>query len=515
MIYRFGGYRIDTERFELKEGDQLLQAEPQVIELLVFLLENRDRMVTKEEIYDQIWKGRVVSESALSSRIKMARQLIGDNGKQQACIRTVHRKGFRFVADVVVEGDATEEAASQATAITPANKPAIAVLPFNNLSNDQEQEYFSDGITADIIAHLARHRWLDVTARNTSFGYKGKLINVRQLGKELEVDYIVEGSVQRVGDRVRITVSLVDTQTGSQKWSERYSREIVDIFDLQDEITETIVARLEPEIGFAERNKVVMQRPGNLQAWDCYHLGIHHFFKFTSEDNELAQQMLLKSQKLDPHFGEAFSWWAYAAILGMVYWNTEPTEALLDAALEACNKALQLDSQNASFYALKARVLLARKEYDQAIIENEMAISLNPTLAAAYCGLGDSLAYEGRYEDSLRYFDKAIALSPNDPQLWAFYTYGALALLFDQEFEKVLEWTSKASSIPNCQYWTLAHRLVALAYLDRQSEMEDVKKKLLKENPKFSKTFAEEKLFYLKKQEQLELYLKGMEMAGV
>lgn len=530
MVYQFNHFTLDTLCFELRKGDKVLAAEPQVLELLVFLVENHERMVSKEEINEVVWKGRVVSDAALSSRIKTARQLLGDNGRDQMVIKTIHKKGFRFIASVDKNGDedtkstrlSTEgQSRTQTNALLENNhlakvqKPAVAVLPFSNLSNDQSQEYFSDGITADVIAHLARHKWLNVSARNTSFGYKNKAVDVRQIGDELNVRYVVEGSVQRAGDRVRITVSLIDAHSGNQCWAERYNREIADIFTLQDEITETVVARLEPEIGFAERSKVVLQRPSNLQAWDCYHLGMYHLFKFTGEDNEQAQLLLRQSQDLDEYFGEAFAWWAYAVILGMVYWNTAYSQDLLDEALTACNKALSIDSQNASFFALKARILLARKEYDQAIAENEIAIRLNPTLSSAYCGLGDSLAYEGRYKESMQSFEKAIALSPNDPQLWAFYTYGALALLFDEKFEEALEWTKHASSIPNYQYWTTAHRMVALAYLNRKTEADEAKAMLLKENPGFTKQFAEEKLFYIKDQSQIDLYLKGLTLAGV
>ncbi|MBE0616007.1 MAG: winged helix-turn-helix domain-containing protein [Burkholderiales bacterium] len=525
---------LDTSRFELRRRGIALQAEPQVMELLALLVENSGRMLSKEEINEKIWRGRIVSDAALSSRIKSLRQILGDDGKTQQFVRTVHKKGFRFVAAVeplddtaaasVPTGDIAAEVALltetastlQAPQTSPLQaRPAVAVLPFANLSSDAEQEYFSDGITADIITHLSKHRWLNVTARNTTFGYKGRSVDVRELGRELGVDYVVEGNIQCVGNRVRVSAQLIDAQTGHHKWAERYDREISDIFALQDEITETIVARVEPEIGFAERNRVVHSRPSNLQAWDCYHLGIHHFFKFTGEDNREAQRLLQQSHELDPRFGDAYAWWSYALILGMVYWDTPPTPALMDQALAAADKALSLDGQNATFHALKARVLLARCEYESAVLENTMAISLNPTFAAAHCGLGDSLAYEGRYQESIDCFEKAIGLSPNDPQLWAFYTYGALVLLFKQDFARALQWTERAINIPNCQYWTTAHQAVALAYLKRVDEARLAVARLLREKPSFSQAFAREKLFYLKKQDQIDLYMAGLELAGV
>jgi adenylate cyclase len=395
------------------------------------------------------------------------------------------------------------------------NKPTIAVLCFDNMSGDPEQEYFSDGITEDIITALSKHRWLSVIARNTSFGYKGRPVDIRRLADELGADYVVEGSVRRAGNRIRVTAQLIDTETGNHLWAERFDRRLEDIFDVQDEITEKIAGQVEPEIGAAERARVTRAPRRNFRAWDYFHLGVTHFYKFTAEDNLEAQRLLQLSRELDDNFGEAHAWWAYARILGMVYWDTEPKKEFLDEALAATNQALELDDQNAVFYFLKARVQLARCEYKSALAENNMAIKLNPTFAGAYCALADSLAYEGRYDEAISKFEKAIELSPNDPQRWAFLTYGALALIFKRDFETALEWAEKAREIPNCQYWTTAHMAVALAFLDRLDEARRSVEKLLVENPAFTTAFAKRKLFYLKRPEQLKLYLDGLAMAGV
>jgi TolB-like protein/Tfp pilus assembly protein PilF len=473
-------------------------------------------MISRDELVREVWKGRVVSEAAISGRIKAARRALGDDGKSQRYIRTVHGKGFRFVARLAEAGDlATTETKPSEPAGSDFSRPAIAVLPFTNLSGDPEQEYFADGITQDITANLSKHRWLDVIARNTTFGYKGKAVDVRQLGEALGVSYVVEGSVRRSGQRIRVTAQLVDTGTGRQRWSDRYDRNLEDVFAVQDEITAKIAARIEPEIGAAERRKVVHSERRDLRAWEFYHLGIFHFFKFTAEDNRLAQKYLAKSRELDPDFGEAHAWWAYAVILGMVYWDTDPAKELLDEALEATREALGLDDQNAVFYALKARVQLARCEYDSALTENEIAINLNPTFAAAHCGLADSLAYEGRYDEAIERFEKAIELSPNDPQRWAFLTYGALAHIFRRDFASAIEWADRAREIPNCQYWTIAHKAVALGHLGETEKAHQVAAQLLREKPDFSQAFARRKLFYLKDPVQLNLYLEGLELAGV
>jgi adenylate cyclase len=529
MRYRFDDFTLDTQRFELARAGTVLHAEPQVIELLALLVRHSDRMVSKDEINEKVWRGRVVSDAALSSRIKMARQLLDDDGSTQRYIRTIHKRGFRFVGELVRTDDTAAPAPAQPAAMADpvlagsiaaggvghADRPSVAVLPLVNLSQDPAQEYFADGVTTDIISRLSRYRWLDVVARNTAFGYKGKSFDLRQLRAALAVDYVVEGTVQRAGERVRVGVQLIDARSGHSRWSERYDRELADIFELQDEITETIVARLEPEIGFAERNRVVHARPGNLQAWDCYHLATFHFFKFTGPDNVEAQRLLLQCQQMDPLMGDAHAWWAYAAILGMVYWDTPVTQQRLDDALHACETALLLDPQNATFLALRARVRLARREYDMAIADNEQALRLNPSFAAAHCGLGDSLAYETRYDEAIERFERAIALSPNDPQGWAFLTYGALALIFKGDYARAIEWADRASGIPNCQYWTIAHKAVALALLERVDEAHVVAASLTSRMPEFCCDFVRKKLFYLKDPQQIERYIGGLQAAGV
>lgn len=516
MIYRFETFELDTKRFELREDRVPVPIEPQVFALLALLVSNSDRMVSKEELIEKIWNGRVISEAALSSRIKSARQALGDDGKSQRLIRTVHGRGFRFVGELVAENSAgAEQADTELPGENTVSRPAIAVLPFLNLSGDEDQNYFSDAITQDIITNLSKHRWLDVAARNTTFVYKGKSVDVRELARDLGVSYVVEGSVRRAGDRIRVSTQLIDAHSGNQRWSDRYDRDLKDVFAVQDEITAKIVARLEPEIGAAERQKVTKSAPRDLQAWDCYHLGVSHFFKFTTADNQEAQKLLQRSRELDPLFGEAHAWWAYAVILGMVYWDTDPSPELLDEALAAASRALELDDQNAVFYALKARVQLARREYGSALAENEMAIGLNPTYAAAHCGLADSLAYEGRYDEAIEIFERAIDLSPNDPQRWAFLTYGALAHIFNQDFETAVKWTERASEIPNCQYWTTAHKAVALAHLGDLDNARRSVSSLLKERPDFTLAFARKKLFYLKDPEQLRIYLEGLALAGI
>jgi len=509
MVRTFADCTIDTDRRELHRGGTLVPIEPQVFQLLAHLIAHPDRIVTKDELNEAIWNGRIVSESALSSRIKSARQAIGDDGRSQALIRTVHGQGFRFVGadDEITPARMNDGAARE--------RPVVAVASFENLSGDAGEEYFAEGMTADILATLAKHRWLSVVSRNTMRQFRGKATSVADVVRETGANYVVEGSVRRAGSRIRVNVQLIDAQSGRCIRTEHYDRQSEDLFAIQDDIAQAIAAQIEPEIGYEERRRIVSATGSrDLHAWECFHLGIAHFFKFTGPDNRQAQEYLQKAREQDPRFGEAHAWWAYALVLGTVYWDTEPTSDCLDAALAATELALELDDQNALFYALRARVQLARGDYESAIEGNRIAVELNPSFAAAHCGLADSLTFLGRYDEAIARFEKAITLSTNDPQRWAFYTYGALALIFQGEFERANEWADRAAEIPNRQYLTLAHKAVALAGLGRIDEARRALKATLAEQPAFSISFARRKLYFVRDEEQVARYLDGLRLAG-
>ncbi|MEM9032980.1 MAG: winged helix-turn-helix domain-containing protein [Actinomycetota bacterium] len=517
MAVRFGDCEIDVDRWELRRDGELVPLEPRAMSILVHVLRHRDRVVTKEELLDEVWGDRFVGESALTSQIKSIRKAVGDSGREQRVLRTVHGQGYMFVADVEESAGAAEvpaPAAPSPSAEAPAN-PVIAVLPFENQSGDPSKAHVADGLTADIITGLSKHRWLRVLPRATTASYAERPEAMAALRRDLEVDYVVEGAARMGGDRLRVTTNLTETAGGTNWWAERYDRRVDDLFDVLDEITDVIVASIEPEVGWAERDRVSRRTGSDLAAWDLYHLGIGHFFRFTAEDNLEAQRLLDEARRVDPGFADAHAWWAYACVLGMTYWDTEPTPEVLDAALAATQEALGRDGQNAVFHMLRGRVQLARRDYRSALADNEAAVDLNPTFAAAWCGLGDSLCYEGRYDEAIEQFERAIQLGSHDPQRWAFLSYGALALLFAERYDDAVAWTERAESIPNCQYWTTAHRTVALAHLGRDQEAAMARDKLLRIQPGFTVEYARSKLFYLKRPDQIEHYLGGLERAGV
>jgi hypothetical protein len=325
----------------------------------------------------------------------------------------------------------------------------------------------------------------------------------------------VEGSVRKIGEGVRITVHLIETEGGRLVWAEQYDRDLEEIFGLQDEITRTIAARIEPGVGTAERLRAERKPPEALRAWDLFHLGTKHFYKFAAEDNREAQRLFRRAGTLDPKLAQAHAFLSYAIVLSMLYFDANADDEPLNEAEGLAKKGVELDDQDALIRFIHGRVLLARGAYRDALAELETALELNPSLPAVYCGLGDTLAYEGRYGEAIPYFEKAINLSPHDPQRGAFYSYGALAQLFAREFDKAFEWAQRAIRIPNCHYWPFAHRVAALGYMQREQELRIAVTELLQRKPEFSCGFARKRLFYVKNLVQLDGYVKGLRKAGI
>jgi TolB-like protein len=272
LRYLFDDCVLDTRTRELRRADASIPVEPKVFDLLSYLIRNRERVVSKDELIAQVWQGRIASDSTLFTRINLARTVIGDSGEAQRLIKTLPRKGLRFVGAVQQEQPPLATAAAAIGTDKPAGRqelperPSIAVLPLHNLGGDRAEEYFSDGISEDIITELSRFSDLFVIARNSSFKYKGRVIDVRQIGHELGVRYILQGSIRRGGDRIRISVQLADTITGAHRWAERYDRDIEDVFAVQDEMARTIAAILVAHVSKAEIERTLNKPPAGWQA---------------------------------------------------------------------------------------------------------------------------------------------------------------------------------------------------------------------------------------------------------
>ena len=425
MIIGFGeDYEIDVERRELRRAQLRVHVEPQVFDLLVYLMQNRDRVVSKDDLIASVWAGRIVSNLTLTSRINAARTAVGDSGGDQKLIRTVARKGLRFVGSVRTKPSTTEPDDSGSSPdgkrepydplLPLPDKPAIAVLPFVNLSGDPEQEYFSDGITEDIITALSKLRWFFVIARNSSFIYKAKAVHLKQVAAELGVGYVVEGSVRRGGDRCRITAQLNDVATGSDIWAERYDRGLTDVFAVQDEITEFIVSAIEPQLYAAENFRARRKTPDNMDAWDLVMRALSHYWRVTRQDNVVAQALLEKAISIDPNYGQALGVLATSHTFS-AHMGWEDMAASTPIAERAALAAIQYDSEDPwAHHALGCVYLFARR-FDDSLAEFDQALRLNPNFSLAQGYYGLALAYCSRWQEAYDAACRAIRLSPRDP----------------------------------------------------------------------------------------------------
>jgi TolB-like protein len=512
----FDPFRFEPATGRLWCGPLEVHLTPKAAAVLGALVAHAGEPVSKQNLFAAVWPDRVVSDDALISCIQELRKALSDEPKQPRFIETRHRRGYRFVAPV---SQPVAPAASRAHAADRASdrsgRPTIAVLAFENISRDPDQEYFSDAIPQDIITALSKHRSLLVVARGPSFAFRGRDANERHVGLNLGANYIVGGSVGRHGTRVRVRVRLIETESGRYIWAEQYDCELAELFRVQDEITAAIAARIEPEVSGQERLRAARRSECALRAWDCFHLGMKCFYKSTAADNAESQQYFRRAIELDPTFAQAHAWLSYALVMSMIYFDVAPDEVRLNEAVAIARKGVELDDQDGMTHFMCGRALLANRSYRDAIVELESALALNPNLAVVHCGLGDSLAYEGRFDEAIPYFDKAIQLSPHDPQRWAFLSYRALAHLLAGEFDLASEWAQKAMHIPNCHFWPFAHRVSALAHQQRNAELPGAVAELMRRKPGFSCSLARDRLFYLKDPGHLERYLQGLRGAGI
>jgi TolB-like protein len=463
----FDGHTLDTGRRELFCGDRQVGLQPQVFDLLVYLAQNRDRVVSKDDLIALVWGGRIVSDSTLTSRINAARTAVGDSGKQQKLIRTIPRKGFRFVGDVTEQSDdrpavavpeQTDRPPRQALPMP--DRPAIAVLAFDNMSDDPEQEYFSDGISEDIITALSRVRWFFVIARNSSFVYKGRAVHISQVAEELGVRYVVEGSVRKRGGRVRITAQLNDVATGSHVWAEHYDRELTDVFAVQDEITNAIVAAIEPQIYSAENFRARRKPPSSLDAWDLVMRALSHYWRVTRDDHIAAQALLDTAIGLDPNYGQALSVLATSHMFGVhLGWADIAVAAPL--AERAALAAIQADSEDPWAHTALGSVCFSTRRLDDALAEFELALRLNPNFSVAQGYYALALSYSGRWRDSYEAAQRAIRLSPRDPSLAIYHGIAAYAQFIGRNYAEAI--TRSREAIRHRGDLTGAYRVLTVA----------------------------------------------------
>ena len=453
MRYTFEDYVIDSDRRELTRSAEPIAIGPQVFDLLLHLVRNREHVVSKDELLDAVWDGRIVSESTLTSHINAARKAIGDSGQNQRLLRTIARKGFRFVGDVseitnrlaAVGTGPDAPGKTMAEALVLPDRPSIAVLPFVNLSGDIDQEYFTDGVVEDIITALSRIRWLFVIARNSSFTYKGRAVDVRQVGRELGVRYVLEGSVRKATHKVRITGQLIDGTTGAHLWAERFESALDDIFELQDRVTEAVVGAIARQLERAEIERANRKPTESLDAYDYYLRGMAHLHLGNRESNDAALGQFNHALMRDPNFASAYATAAWCYFWRKINgWMTDRAGETAEGARLA-RRAVDLGRDDAVALT-RGGPALAHLTEDVAggIALVDRALVLNPNLASAWFLAGFLRVWYGEPDAAIEHIGRATRLSPLDPELYRMQAGLAAAHLFAGRFDAASSWAEKA-----------------------------------------------------------------------
>jgi adenylate cyclase len=522
MRFLFEDYALDTNRRELCRRGEIVRLEPQAFDLLAYLIQNRARVVSRDDLIAAVWAGRIVSDSAVTTRINAARSAIDDSGKAQRLIKTVPRKGIRFVGTVQEEAASGAEAGSRPPPPYPAlpDKPSIAFLPFINMSGESGHEYFSDGITEDIITELSRFSELFVIARNSSFRFKGGLPDIRQVGRELGVRYVLEGSIRRAGNRIRIGAQLIDAVTGAQRWGERYDRDLTDVFAIQDEVSRAIASILMVHVNKAEAEHTLLKPPATWQAHDFLMRASDVWSERNAEGPHEARRSLYEARRLldrsislDPNYARAY---ALLSQTHLVAW-VQP-----------------LDGDHLNPVALERAHRLAGK-----------SLQLGPGLSIAHAQLGGVLTFEGRHEQAIAAFEKAVALNPNFSDWWfgmallrageparaitviethmrydpfcSPFALGQLGLAYYtlKEYSKALPPLRElASRVPNMRQgrvWLAAN----LAQLGRLDEARAEAAEILRIDPNYTIDGTQRQLALFKRSEDVEHFVDGLRKAGL
>jgi TolB-like protein len=446
----FGEHVLDPDRRELTCGPEEIAVGPQVFDLLLYLVRNRERVVSKDDLVEMVWGGRIVSESTLTSHINAVRKAIGDSGEKQLLVRTIARKGYRFVGEVreseiLESADPAEQNGPLAQALALPDRPSIAVLPFLNLSGDPTQDYFVDGVVEDIIAALSRIGWLFVIARNSSFIYKGAAVDEKRVGRELGVRYLLEGSLRKSANRVRITGQLIDATTSTNLWSERFEGEIDDIFELQDQITASVVGAIAPQLERAEIERAKHKPTESLDAYDYYLRAMANLHFGTREAVDEALRLLGKAIELDPEYAAAYGMAAWCYLWRKVNgWMTDRALEIAEGTRLA-QRAIALGKDDAIALTRAGSALShLAGDLDGSLALLERAKLLNPNLAAAWFLGGFVRVWRGESDSAISHFAQAMRLSPLDPELYRIQAGMAAAHLFANRFDEASSWAEKS-----------------------------------------------------------------------
>jgi len=489
LIFRFGDCEIDSGRYELRRAGAPVAIEPKVLDLLLHLVRERDRLVTKQELLDAVWPGVHVTESTLTRAVSLARTAVGDSAQAHSVVETVSGRGYRWKAPVdVVDVDVSDGGECHAARATPglSDRPVIAVLPFDNLSGDSEKEYFADGLADDLIARLSRSRSFSVISPASSFVFRGRGVDLAQVGRVLGARYVVLGSVRLGGGRVRVNAHLAETRTGFEIWADRYDHELGEIFAAQDELMREIASAVVPRVRGIEQERALRRDPSDIDAWDAVLRGTWHLFRYTRDDLEEAEALLGRATELDPHLASAWANLANCLFVQLYYgWTADPA-ARMDQAMQVARRAVAEDEADPTAQFALAWGYLFRSDHEAARVAAERALEQNPSLSEARWALGVALTGLGRADDGATAIEEAIRLSPRDRAMRFYRQNLGIAHLMACRYEDAAECARRAIALGPDQ--AAPHRLLAACHghLGRVEEARDAFREAMRLEPGFS-----------------------------
>jgi TolB-like protein/DNA-binding winged helix-turn-helix (wHTH) protein/Tfp pilus assembly protein PilF len=526
-MFQFEGYTLDVARGCLRNADREVELRPKSFEVLRYLVESGGRLVTKDEIIKSVWPKVVVTDESLAQCISEVRQAIGDGG--QAMIKTVPRRGYRFVAPVS-QSDARPEAVGAATGVRAwagsrfaeqlerplPDKPSVAVLPFTNMSDDPQQDYFADGMAEEIITALSRCASLFVIARNSSFTYKGKAVDVRQVGRELGVRYVLEGSVRRAGNRLRFTGQLIDCSSGAHIWANRFEGTTSDVFDLQDLFTASVVAAIEPKIQLAEIERLKHKPTTSLDAYDLVLRAQQLADEFTAESTAAALHHLEQALAIDPRYAAAIALAAYCRAQLVYQGWTQDLEAEAKEALPLVSRAIELGKDDGNIFWMASHAVL-NLQMDP-LRARELAyrsLELNPNSAMAVAMAGRAESYSGNADKALELLFRAERLSPRDPRGWLITAGIAIVYLGEGRLDEAISACRRALD-QNPRNGPMLRVLAAcLVKQGRQSEAAEIVRQVLEAEPQLTVTRLRARSRHLLLSKIWNDYSAALRIAGI
>jgi TolB-like protein len=457
---------LDLAKVELRDNGEPRSIEPQVFALIAYLAEHRDRMVSRDELFEKLWEGRVVSDSALASRIKSARRAVGDDGRTQAIIKTVHGKGLRFVAEVrmrpteavvipTANGGGPEKKAPEAGP-EDASRPSIAVLPFRSTGAAENWSAIAGGLPHDLITELARLRWLFVVARGSSFRFRGDDQDPREVGRLLGVRYCLSGAFEVSGNNLLITTELVDTGAGDVVWGERYKGNVQDIHAMRDEIRASILASLEIQIPLHEAGRARLISPENLDAWSAYHLGLQHIYGFNRRDNALAAEFFSRAVERDPAFARAHAGLSFVHFQTAFLRQTDDINGAILLARDCAQRGVDIDPLDPFVNFTMGRTYWLEGDLDRSLSWLERATSLSPNYAQGIYAQAWTEFMADINISARQHVDLAMQLSPLDPLYYAMLSLRGLTHIAAGDEKTGAEWAERGARAPG------AHALIAM-----------------------------------------------------